>query len=143
MYWAIGIVVAISVAHALIGAAIARRAYSQFTSRNSTVDEWRRAFPGVAESKWEEFLSAFVNAFVLDRADAQKFRPDDKLLAIYRAKYPPRWSFADCMEIENLSIEIERRYGLDIMPMFGESLTLGEIFRRIQEGEQSLAAESR
>ncbi len=143
MNWAIAIVVAVCVVYTLAGAVIARRADSRFSGRDSSIDEWRRAFPGVADSKCDEFLAAFVDAFSLRRADAAKFRPDDEVLAIYRAKYPPRWSMGDCMEIENLSIELDRRYGLDLLPMFRESLTLGDIFRRIQRGEPGVGAASR
>ena len=143
MNWVIAIVVAICAAYTLVGSVISRRAYSRFSARESSVEEWRRAFPGVADSKLHEFLVAFVDAFSLRKGDAAKFRPDDEVLAIYRAKYPRWWSMGDTMEIENLSIELGRRYGLDLLPTLRESLTLGDIFRRVQQGEPGVGADSR
>ena len=143
MHWVIALVVAVCAAYTLVGSVISRRAYSRFSGRESSIDEWRRAFPGVADSECDEFLAAFVDAFSLRRADAAKFRPDDTVLAIYRARYPRWWSMGDSMEIEHLSIELGRRYGLDLLPTFRESLTLGDIFRRIQQGEPGVGADSR
>jgi len=48
---------------------------------------------------------------------------------VYRASYTPDWSMADAMELEFLTKRMRKTYGIDIVPLWREDITLGELFR--------------
>ena len=93
--------------------------------------EWRREFPTAHEEEIHMFLSLFVDAFALSGQEMLTFRPDDQILAVYRALYPRRW-MADALELETLTIAIERFYGVDFDKIWNERLTLGELFQSVR-----------
>jgi hypothetical protein len=47
---------------------------------------------------------------------------------VYRAAYPPDWSLADMLELETLAVRIRKVYRVDIVPLWREDITLGELF---------------
>jgi propanediol dehydratase small subunit len=134
LWWIVSAVVLASVLYALAGYVASRRAYARFSGRSADIQDWSSSFPDASEADCRKYLALFVEAFGLPRDDAMKFRPDDELLAIYRAIYPKHLFVADCMEIENLAIALDKEYGLDLLPMFHDSLRLGDIFHRIRKG---------
>ncbi len=70
------------------------------------------------------------------KADALKFRPSDKIYHIYRAIYPTDFG-ADTLELEQLSAQLEKYYGVILERIWSEDLTLGELFSHAQRAEQS------
>lgn len=115
-----------------------------YADRACQGSEWRRAFPDASKADIREFLTLFVDAFAFSGNNRLKFRPDDKILSIYRALYPSRW-MPDAMEVETLATEIERRYGFSFGSVWTEDLTLSDLFRKTQESrrQQERAASGR
>lgn len=50
---------------------------------------WRRTFPTASKDEIRSFLLLFVSAFAFADKDKLKFRPDDKILDVYRSLYRP------------------------------------------------------
>ncbi len=88
---------------------------------------WRRRFPDVPKSELREFLTIFVDAFCFDHKRRTCFSPDDRVMEVYRADYPPG-SLADSMELETLGLRLEKRYGIDFTAVWREDITLGELY---------------
>lgn len=90
---------------------------------------WRRRFPSVSKSDIREFLQIFVDGFALPKKHYLAFRPDDRIMDIYRA-VNPKWISVDSMEFEIFGQLLQRRYGLTLESFWNEDLTLGEVFSR-------------
>jgi hypothetical protein len=107
-----------------------RRALRRYWGRGCMGIRWRRRFPDAPRNDIREFLLLFVGAFAFGQRERSCFAPDDRVLDVYRALYPPgagRFQ-ADCMELEILTMELEEQYGLDLRSLWREDLTLGQIF---------------
>jgi len=92
---------------------------------------WRRRFPESPKTEIREFLSTLVDAFGFRQSRRCCFSPDDKLMDVYRALYPPG-SIADNMELETFSLKLEKRYGIDFLALWREDITLGELYAQIK-----------
>lgn len=92
---------------------------------------WRRMFPTASKDEIRSFLLLFVSAFAFADRDKLKFRPDDKILDIYRSLYPSRW-LPDALEFETLANDLQKRHALKLESIWRNDLTLGELFTRIQ-----------
>ncbi|CAJ0744381.1 hypothetical protein R16034_04401 [Ralstonia edaphis] len=103
-----------------------------FSLRTCQGTSWRRAFPSASKFEIREFLLVFVGAFALPARQKLMLRPDDEILAIYRALYPSRWT-PDALELETLAKDIEARYGLEFRRIWNERLSLGELFALTQQ----------
>ena len=103
-----------------------------FSGRSCQGKSWRRAFPSASKLEIREFLLVFVRAFALRDGEKLMLRPDDEILAIYRALYPRRWS-PDALELETLAEDIEKRYGLELRRIWNERLSLGQLFAHAQQ----------
>lgn len=95
---------------------------------------WRMAFPDAPKQDIRNFLHCFAcDAFMFPKRIALHFRPEDRILDIYRAIYPPkRWFNVDHMELEFFASELENEFGLsanEIEAAWHEDVTLGEVFR--------------
>ena len=134
MWWPWLIVLLATVSFTLASQLASRQAFARFARRASGIAEWQLAFPDVSDEDIRQFLAMFTDAFVLNRDHGEKFLPGDVVWDVYRAKYPPRWSLGDCMEIENFSISLERQYGLKELPPIPDKVTLGEVFRKVRAG---------
>jgi hypothetical protein len=88
---------------------------------------WRRTFPTASKDEIRSFLLVFVSAFAFVDKDKLKFRPDDKILDIYRSLYPSRW-LPDALEFETLANDLQKRYALKLDSIWSDDLTLGELF---------------
>jgi len=88
---------------------------------------WKTAFPSASKQDIRDFLSLFVSAFAFREKEKLKLNPEDQILAVYRALYPSKW-MADALELETLSEDIERKYGVSPQRLWHEQLTLGELF---------------
>ena len=99
----------------------------RFWDRHCMGIRWRRRFPDAPKTELREFLTIFVDAFCFDHKRRTCFSPDDRLMDVYRADYPPG-SFADSMELETLGLSLEERYGIDFTTIWREDITLGELY---------------
>jgi propanediol dehydratase small subunit len=88
---------------------------------------WRRRFPNSPKEEIREFLNIFVDAFAYDRKRRTCFSPDDRVIDIYRANYPPG-SFWDNMDLEAFSLGVEERFDVDFLSIWREGITLGELY---------------
>jgi propanediol dehydratase small subunit len=89
---------------------------------------WRRRFPKASSDEIREFLRLFVDAFGFPRKHRLRFRPEDRVMDLYHALNPPNWSAGDNMELESLLEDFQRRYHVDLAPLWREDLTLADIF---------------
>ena len=129
MGWATVIFCILAAAVAVAFEIARRQRHAPFFKRPCAGRRWRRAFPDAPKPHIREFLQIFADAFGLPREHRLAFRPDDRLMDIYRAMNPPRWTAADSMELETFALLIQRRYGLTLESVWREELTLGELFR--------------
>jgi len=123
--------IAIGIGTALSQAVARKKRLKRFFDRGCLGKEWRARFPAATKQEIREFLELFIRAFGFSRKNRLSFSPDDQVMDIYRALYPPKWTVADALECESLAMECERRYGIDMLDLFETSsagLTLGDIF---------------
>jgi propanediol dehydratase small subunit len=102
-----------------------------YSSRNCEGRGWRRAFPTASKNEIRSFLLLFVSAFAFSDKDKLKFRPDDKILDIYRNLYSSEW-LPDALELETLASKLQKQYTLELESIWSDELTLGELFNRTQ-----------
>jgi hypothetical protein len=95
--------------------------------------DWRRAFPEAPKAQIREFLTLFVEAFAFAEKEKLKLSPDDRILSIYRTRYPSRWT-PDALELETLAKDVKTKYGLSLASIWNENLTLGQLFAKVREG---------
>lgn len=105
------------------------KALRPYRERDCTGVRWRRRFPNSPKAEIREFLDLFVEAFCFRRRRRTCFRPEDKVMDVYRAIYPPG-SAADSMELEILCMRLRKRYGIDFAKSWREDITLGEIYEQ-------------
>ena len=106
-----------------------RRALRTFWDRACMGIRWRRRFPHSPKADIREFLSLLVDAFGFSQSRRCCFSPDDRLMDIYRAVFPPG-SYMDNMELESLGLRLEERYGIDLFADERYDITLGEIYEQ-------------
>jgi propanediol dehydratase small subunit len=99
-------------------------------SRSCQGAGWRHAFPNTSKEDIRLFLSVFIAAFSFHEKQRLKFSPSDSIFGIYRAMYPHEWKFDGC-ELEILEASIKKKYGIQLFEIWSESLTLGELFARV------------
>jgi len=104
-----------------------RWALQRFWDRHCKGIHWRRRFPDAPKTELREFLTIFVDAFGFDHKRRTCFSPDDRVMEVYRADYPPG-SLADDMELERLGLDLEERYGIDFTAVWREDITLGDLY---------------
>ena len=133
------IVIACFVAAALLsGWLTERRRMSNYWSRVCTGPEWKRRFPQAPKDEIRAFLKAFVDAFAFRRSRGLCFTPDDRVMDVYRTLYPPKRTLADSMELESFGLQFHKLYGIDLVPVWRDDITLGELFALSrQSAEQS------
>jgi propanediol dehydratase small subunit len=106
-----------------------RAAMQPYWERACMGIRWRRRFPGAPKTEIREFLDLFVDAFAFRRKRRCSFSPEDRVMEVYRALYPPG-SEMDSMELETLCKMLEKRYGVDFFASWREDITLREIYER-------------
>lgn len=123
------LVLVIVILLALPGWVAAHRAFGRIRLRPCAGRLWLRAFPG-RTTDVRRFLRLFDDAFMVGRRHFLKLRPDDALLDVYRAIYPPSpWCVSgDCCEFEVLERLLKREYGLALASIWRDDLTLRELF---------------
>lgn len=128
----IGIIILVAVLINIPVQLKSRRLLSSFWSRSCTGPQWKRRFPDASKEPIREFLEEFVDAFMFKSEKRLKFRPDDKIMDVYRSLYPYSWC-ADSLEHVFLSIVLEKRYGFDLTEsVMDPNITLGQLFEKIR-----------
>ena len=92
---------------------------------------WRRTFPDAPKARVRAFLECFVGGMALSSRTRLKFRPNDKVLAVYRSLYGGRTPFGDNLECETFVeyVAAEFDLGVDaVLERWHEEVTLGELF---------------
>jgi hypothetical protein len=134
MTWPFAILLTIAL---LVGVACAiarRRSFSRFASRRCAGRLWLREFPDARKEEIREFLRIVVDAFGLRRKHVLKFRPGDRVMDLYRAINPPKWTMADQMELEYFALLLKERSGVTLESFWRDDLTLGEVFGGARAG---------
>jgi hypothetical protein len=128
MTWLIIVlVVAVSAAGILIADHVRLRRYWE---RTCTGASWRSVFPDATKGEIREFLGMFVSAFGFGASRRLAFEPADRVMDIYRARYPSRGWPVDSLELETLAALARKRYALDLLSFWRDDVTLGELFER-------------
>lgn len=122
-------IVSIALVLTLIVAMARRRNLRRFWNRGCAGIRWRRRFPDDAKADIRAFLTVFVDAFGYDHKRRTCFSPDDRVMQIYHAMYPPG-SLGDDMELEQLGMAMEERYGMDFTAVWRDDITLGELYEQ-------------
>jgi hypothetical protein len=111
-----------------------RRAMLQlYWSRGCIGIRWRRRFPDSPKVDIRRFLDFFIDAFGFPTRRRSCFSPDDRILDIYHAMYPPGDALADCMELETFASDIQNHYHVDLKNIWRDDITLGELYARIHK----------
>jgi hypothetical protein len=108
---------------------VERWRFRRFWDRTCTGASWKAAFPAAPAAEIREFLEMFVEAFDFRPSRKLKFEPADRVMDIYRTRYPSRLS-ADSMELETLVSMSQKRHGVDLVPLWRDNITLGELFEQ-------------
>jgi hypothetical protein len=96
-----------------------RKALRFYWERACTGTRWRRRFPDSPKPEIREFLDLFVDAFAFRRRRRCCFLPEDRVMDVYRALYPPG-SAVDGMELETFCQLLRKRYGIDFTTSWRE-----------------------
>ena len=118
----------ISAAVLAIGAVIERVRLRRYWQRTCTGVVWRRRFPQASKEQLRLFLSLFAEAFAFSKSRRLCFSPDDRPLEIYKALYPFPRIMADSMELETFIQGIRDEFRVDLLPIWREDITLGELY---------------
>lgn len=103
-----------------------------FFSRSCQGKSWRRTFPVSSKQDIRDFLTLFMEAFACSSKERLKLNPHDRILQVYRARYPTD-GWPDRLELEILTRDMASRYGLKLEDVWNENLTLGELFAHVQQ----------
>jgi propanediol dehydratase small subunit len=106
-----------------------RKRLRPYFQRRCAGRHWRKQFPTSSKAQIREFLGVFIDAFALPRKHQLKFRPDDRVMDVYRAINQRGWP--DAMELESLAHSLKRRFGVSLEGIWRDDLTLGEVFALI------------
>ena len=98
-----------------------------YRDRQSQLAAWERTCSDKVMTKADDLLQILCEAFSFNLDDRYQFAPSDRIMDVYRACYP-RWMFwriADAMEIESLTMDIQRRFQFDDAEL--SEMTLAEV----------------
>lgn len=110
----------------LIGHWQVRRRWQPVLSRPCQGRAWRRAFEGRSKHEIRTALALVADAFVLAPRDRLRLRPDDQLMTLYRMNNPHHWT-PDALEFEALHGEVLKRHGVDLVPLWHDGFTVGDV----------------
>jgi propanediol dehydratase small subunit len=125
---AIGWCVVVGVVFDLYTARRSRQLLSAYWRRHCTGRLWKRRFPSSSKRDMRQFLELFAHAFSLPGRQLN-FAPDDRVIDIYRALYPDA-STPDGLELETFATAMQHQYGISVVGIWREDLTLGELYER-------------
>ena len=98
-----------------------------YRDRQSQLAAWKQACSDEVMTNADDLLQILCEAFSFNLDDRYQFAPSDRIMDVYRARYP-RWMFwriADAMEIESLTMDIQRRFQLNDAEV--SQVTLAEV----------------
>jgi hypothetical protein len=106
-----------------------RKALRRYWERACTGIRWRRRFPDAPKTEIRDFLDIFIEAFGFRQKRRLCFAPDDRVMDVYHTLYPASGT-PDGMELEDFVRSLQKRYGVDILSLWREDITLGELYER-------------
>jgi propanediol dehydratase small subunit len=106
-----------------------RRRMQPYWERSCTGRAWFNEFPVAQSEDIRTFLSLSVSSFGFPRTRALQFAPNDRPLEIYRALNPLK-GMPDALELETFAKRLKAAYGLDLVRIWREDITLGEVFAK-------------
>jgi hypothetical protein len=108
----------------------------KYWSRPCMGKQWKKRFPHVAKAEIRSYLEAFVESFAFKRDKKLKFEPNDKIIDIYQTLYPENERhLGDGLELESFAVDLEKNYGVDLVAIWNDELTLGQLFELIRKGK--------
>jgi len=133
------IVVLIIVIIAISLSLLPNKKLQAYWSRNCAGRAWKHEFPDATKTEIRQFLHLFADAFLFDKGKALVFRPDDKVMDIYRASYSRDLAFlaGDACECECFASDFRNIYKKDPLPIWSLDLTLGQLFALAHTPNQS------
>ena len=90
---------------------------------------WRCEFPNDM-AVVDRVLALFCDAFLFNERDRYKFVPDDDVISVYRNTTGP---LADELQMERLSIEIRKAFGLDLKDHWRKRMSLRDVVCTVLE----------
>ncbi|MGO8703321.1 MAG: hypothetical protein ACLQVA_05835 [Candidatus Brocadiia bacterium] len=116
-----------------------RRRLRFYWSRGCAGRQWKTQFPEASNVQIREFLGIFGKAWGVSRKRRLNSRPDDKMMDIYRTRYPHPYpdflaEFDEGIELEVFCREIQDKYDIDLWSA-SPQLTLGQIFAMTRKGK--------
>lgn len=133
-YWILVVIIALAFIWSRLESIERKKNLSIYWSRICAGHKWKLRFPNASKEQIRQFLSVFVDAFMFEPKKRLVFSPEDRLMDIYGALYPPKWALGDSLEIETFADMLKKEYGFDIVPLWHEGLTLGDIFELASHG---------
>jgi hypothetical protein len=127
----IGILIILAAFPIIATILVSRHRLKRYWMRKCMGREWRRQFPKDPKEDIRQFLDAFVDSFDFRRNDRLKFTPDDKVMDVYRARYPLK-GWPDALELETFSLNLKREYTFDLAKVSNPDVTLGQLFEMIK-----------
>lgn len=128
MSWPSIIILAISAAAVAVIVWGQHRHVAPLLRRPSALPVWREFDPLAPAEDVRAFLHLVMAAFALRAKHHEVFRPGDRILDLYRAVTPPGWTLGDQCELEALVSLLKSKYGLDLVAVWRDDLTFGELF---------------
>ncbi len=135
MYLLIGLL-AVGVGWGLFVEMQTHRALSPFWRRGDQTRRWLERFPATDAADSEAYHHLLADAFDFSVEQVNCLQPDDRLMEVYRAKYP-RGSLGDCLELERLGMALTERHGVDLLSIWQNDITLGEVFEQTRNAARS------
>ena len=110
-----------------------RKRLEIYWARTCRGAQWKRRFPKVPRGEIRAFLTLFVDAFGFEERRRLCFSPDDEVLGVYHALYAPEdGPQPDGLELEILVCKLRKIHGVDVVPLWREDTTLGQLFAFVQ-----------
>jgi hypothetical protein len=81
----------------------------------------------------ESVLTIFCDAFLFREKYRFHFRPTDVVSHIYKNTTGP---YADELQLENLAMELENSFGVDLIEIYSLNTTLRDIVELVCRGEK-------
>lgn len=126
------------IAIAGIAAVYAYRQFSQgpkpYRARICQGQHWRDTFPTQDKKDIRLFLECLTMGMGLSPKLALKFRPNDKVLDIYKSLYGGKVPIADNMECEEFLDALSDCFDVNIEQIhaiWNEDITLGDLYRQM------------
>jgi hypothetical protein len=115
----------------------------KFWNRSCTGRIWKKRYPEASKDEIRRFLDYFINAFAFSPARRLCFKPDDRIIDVYRARYPFPKIMADQMELESFLQMLDEHYHVDLLPFWREDVTLAELFELTHQLEPNKSAHTK